>query len=237
MSTLTSIVCLIVALIIVVLQFISDFKGKKWIIVISIALALVFGLWDIFNKKHDSESDKAEIKDSIKNTGTTVINKIDTNTNKVIDNSNSNTGTIVSTIKKKNTIPILLHDSMPKIQASTTVEGNNNHIVSGTGNNVGVNGDINIAKYIQQRHLTRQTLEYILSNIPDTATNVVFNLPMSDKEALNYANEIYNEMRHLGYNKMTMGAPFFSTKFDTITFHWDKNNTVGLRIHARPNIE
>src|SRR5258708_13873212 len=72
-------------------------------------------------------------------------------------------------------------DSIVKNESS--VNGNNNHVVTGDGNLVGVNGDI--VNGIKQRHINDAILSYILISIPNKDSKINF-LLSGGKEGLNY---------------------------------------------------
>jgi hypothetical protein len=124
-------------------------------------------------------------------------------------------------------------DSLPPQQ---NINGNHNHIVN--GNNSGVNGDVTIVNGIRQRRLTKKTLSLILSNIKkDTSTGILFLVPLNDKEATTYTNQIIDKLHTLGYKNTGVSSGMAYTGTDALFFRYDSiNNTHLIVIPSVPDV-
>lgn len=84
-----------------------------------------------------------------------------------------------------------------KVDNSVTVKGDDNHIVGGSGNSVGVNGD----QYngVNQRQLNKAYKKIILDVIPDNKKDTIIIRFNTDKESRTFMDEIAKYLRGKGY--------------------------------------
>lgn len=111
--------------------------------------------------------------------------------------------------------------------------GNNNHIVSGNGNKVDVNGDV--INGIKQRHLTTAEYYKIYSKIPslDSKIEILFS---GGKEGINYANEIYRALMSNGFKNITGSNWMDPEGFDSVGVDVNGNNVM-IKVYPASNVQ
>ena len=106
------------------------------------------------------------------------------------------------------------------------------HIVK--GNNYGING--NVINGIQQRKLTKEVLDNIVSNLPTDKNSAIVFLISGGKEGMNYADEIYNVLLKLGYKNINSMNWIDPNEYDKAYVY--KNDTVTeIRICPASNVQ
>jgi hypothetical protein len=91
-----------------------------------------------------------------------------------------------------------------QVDNSVTVKGDNNHIVGGTGNSVGVNGDVYTG--VKQRSLTDPELQNILSYLDSKEQGIKFYLINADSQSQNLQREIQSKLITRGYKLFYPGG-------------------------------
>lgn len=83
---------------------------------------------------------------------------------------------------------------------------NNNHLIIGHDNVVGVNGDVTyVTNKPSPRKVNRKDLQLILSSIPSKDMRVRVNYPANNEEALNFSNQIVDALFQLGFTNISKG--------------------------------
>lgn len=110
--------------------------------------------------------------------------------------------------------------------------GNDNHVISGNGNNVGVNGDV--VNGLKQRHLTENEYDMISLQIPFDSKIMI--LVSGGKEAWNYTNELYRALLNSGYKDIKASNWMDPDGYDSIGVQRN-GNSVTIKIYPESNVQ
>jgi hypothetical protein len=102
-------------------------RNRKWIIFTFAIFSAIAACVSTYLQN----SDKTEIIDSVKQSTTTIGQKIDNSKSLLLSNSDSNTNKILKKLSRTGT------------KSTKVVQYDNSHNINGSNNKVGVNGDIN----------------------------------------------------------------------------------------------
>lgn len=119
------------------------------------------------------------------------------------------------------------------IENQVIISGKDNHLVSGNGNIVGINGDI--INGIKQRHLTYELLVEIEKKIPDKSSNIKI-WTSGGKEGYNFSNEIYTALMQRGYKSISGTTWMDPSGFDKVDVLFE-NDIWQIRVHPASNVE
>lgn len=128
-------------------------------------------------------------------------------------------------------------------QSSKNVQINDsgkNEINENKGNNYGViggeNNTVNNDFSVKQREPTPDVIKSITSKVPP---NYIINfwLPGGDKEALNYANKIADELYKLGYKKFEAGTWFDVRGNDKIEVKIKSDSMAAILVSPASNVK
>lgn len=176
MSQNVSIMFLFIGAFITALGLIDDFKKdkgftiKKAIYIVAFIAFLSIGTWDTCNRYKDSSKDQSEVLYTVKNGDSVNRKKTDSSTNLLHKGLNENNG-LIKSIPKKTASNISQNNKEGKNEINQNLgtnngniggDGNKSHIVQGTGNSVGVNGDVNIDT---QPKMNAQNLSELYSRV------------------------------------------------------------------------
>jgi hypothetical protein len=189
----------------------------------------VFGIeinpHDTSKKEKPLEQKKAQIfqpkhLDSILKSDTP--NNVDTKLKRKLKHKTS----ISSIEKSEASKPMIKEDN------SIKVDGNDNHVVGGTGNSVGVNGDMYLG--VKQRHLSKSELQNILSKLDNKEQGIKFYLINPDRESQNFQQEIQSKLTAQGYKTFYPGSTTDNTNDIYDKINVDKIS-YGIRITIYPS--